>query len=78
MGATVTNVKRHRGIAGQFSITADAQYEGEEPRRIEFVGSTYGGPVVMILGDVQTFVTDPGRFGEFGPDWVRRFLEAAG
>lgn len=20
------------------------------------------------------FVTDPGRFGEFGPEWIRRFF----
>jgi hypothetical protein len=73
--ATLANVTRHAGIAGQYSVTADVTYPGEPSERIEFVGSTYGGPVVMILpSGAQTFVTDPGRHGAFGVAWVRSFF----
>lgn len=72
---TVTEVKKHAGIAGQFSVTAQVAYEGEPAERIEFVGSSYGGPVVMVLpSGMQTFVSDPGRHGEFGTRWVERFF----
>jgi hypothetical protein len=70
----VSNVRRHAGIAGQFSVTADVAYPDEPVRSVEFVGSVYGGPVVMRTPAVETFVTDPGRFGDFGPEWVRRFF----
>lgn len=73
----VCNIRRHAGIAGQFSVSADVHYPGEEARLVTFVGSVYGGPVVMQTGRVETFVTDPARFGEFGEDWVRRFFEEA-
>jgi hypothetical protein len=65
------------GIAGQFSVKARVGYEGEAPRDVEFVGSAYGGPVVMVTEFGQTFVTEPGRFGDFGTEWVRRFFESA-
>lgn len=75
---TVSKVKKQAGIAGQFAVTAEVTYAGEEPVKAEFVGSTYGGPVVMVLpSGLQTFVTDPGRFGEFGTTWVERFFAAA-
>jgi hypothetical protein len=72
---TVTNVKRHAGIAGQYEISADVTYEGEKTTRARFVGSSYGGPVVMILPNgTQTFVREPERFGPFGEEWVRRLF----
>jgi hypothetical protein len=72
---TVSKVTKHAGVAGQFSVTAEVTYEGEAPERIEFVGSTYGGPVVMVTpGGKQVFVTDPGRHGTFGTAWVERFF----
>lgn len=77
MTVTVHNVRRQAGIAGQFSVTADVEYTDEPRRRVEFVGSTYGGPVVMRTDSVETFVTDPSRFGEFGTEWVRRFFAEA-
>jgi hypothetical protein len=71
----VENVRRHAGIAGQFSVTADVTYGDDPTQKIQFVGSTYGGPVVMVLPDgSQTFVTDPSRFGKFGTEWVRKFF----
>lgn len=63
------------GIAGQFAITAYPSYDGEAPDPVTFVGSIYGGPVVMITGAAsQVFVTSPERFGPFGKEWVRRFF----
>lgn len=69
-----------RGVAGQVCVTGTVTYPGEDPCTVTFVGSCYGapGPVVMCLGQTQTFVTDPGRYGDtFGEDWVRRFFEDA-
>jgi hypothetical protein len=69
---------RHAGIAGQFSVSAVVEYEGEGQSTVTFVGSVYGGPVVMALpSGVQSFVTDPERFGSFDVDpfaWVRSFF----
>lgn len=67
-------ITRRGGIAGQVQIDATV----DEGRMISFVGSeAYGGPVVMIgESGAQTFVTDPGRFGDFGVQWVKRFLES--
>lgn len=71
----VDKVTKHAGVAGQFSVTAQVTYEGEPPATIEFVGSVYGGPVIMITpGGAQHFVSDPGRHGEFGTAWVKRFF----
>ena len=71
-----------RGIAGTVSALARVEYPGEETRAYVFAGSVYGGPVAYTFpradgaGTVSGFVSDPGRFGEFGtgPEaWVRRF-----
>jgi len=65
----------HNGLAGQFSVVAAVQYPEEEIRLVTFVGSVYGGPVVMVTENGhQEFVSQPGRFGEFGVEWVRRFF----
>jgi hypothetical protein len=74
---TIHSIRKQTGIAGQFAVIAEVQYPDEPKRRVEFVGSTYGGPVVMRHDSFETFVSDPGRFGEFGEQWVRRFLENA-
>lgn len=73
----IHRIQKHAGIAGQFSVSATVEYPDEAPRTVEFVGSVYGGPVVMRTGAGETFVSNPDRFGEFGTDWVRRFFEAA-
>lgn len=73
----IRSIKRHAGIAGQFSVSAEVQYPDEPVSSVAFVGSEYGGPVVMITEFGQTFVTEPGRFGDFGTEWVRRFFESA-
>lgn len=79
---TLDKVTRHAGIAGQFEVSAEVTYPGEQARTVAFVGSVYGGPVVMVtpssLGQsVQTFVSDPGRHGDFAVtpiEWVHRFF----
>lgn len=75
----VSNVRDTGGVAGQVSVKADVQYPGEDAETIEFVGSVYGGPVVMILpSGRQTYVTDPDRHGKFGRQWVRSFFADRG
>jgi hypothetical protein len=73
----IYHVRKRAGIAGQFAVDARVGYPDEAPRDVSFVGSTYGGPVVMQSDGRETFVSDPGRFGEFGTDWVRRFFDAS-
>lgn len=74
---TIHKVKRRNGIAGQVQYDAVVEYEDEEPATVSFVGSVYGGPVVMITGNVQRFVANPERFGPFGEQWVRNFFQEA-
>jgi hypothetical protein len=71
----LSNVTRHAGVAGQIEISADVTYEYGPSETLRFVGSVYGGPVVMVTpSGVQHFVTEPDRFGSFGTEWVRRFF----
>jgi hypothetical protein len=79
-GPRVLKVTPGKTFASQRSIAATVQYPGEKPSRVEFVGPSASiggsGPVVMITeGGQQTRVTDPSRFGDFGPSWVRRFFK---
>lgn len=71
---TVAKMFIRKGVAGQFAVQATVTYPGEEPRVVEFVGSAYGGPVLMVTEHGETWVTDPGRFGTFGKGWVKRFF----
>ncbi len=78
---TVTNIKRHNGVAGQYAYTATVQYPDEEASTIEFVGSRYGGGVIMVMGNgAQVPVRFSGRFTSFStlnPQWVRDFFKEA-
>jgi hypothetical protein len=70
-------ITRTNGIAGQYSYRVPVTYPGEGTSVVEFVGNEHGGPIVMISsGGAQTFVSEPERFGEFSPEWVRRFFGA--
>jgi hypothetical protein len=72
---TLGKIHTGRGPAGQITYAVAVTYPDEPVSIVQFVGSTYGGPVVMVHpSGVQTFVTDPGRFGKFGSEWVRRFF----
>lgn len=73
----VTSVKRTDGIAGQYQITATVQYPGEDAATVTFVGSFYGGPIVMRTPTSQTFVSQSvtDRIGStLDESWVRRFF----
>jgi len=72
----VLKIMQATGVAGQVSYTATVQYEGEEPSSVTFVGQKNSyGPVVMVTRPgVQVFVTEPGRFGKFNVEWVRKFF----
>ncbi len=78
-GPSITNIKRHNGVAGQFSYTASIRYPGEETTRIEFVASVYGGsPILVMENGAQVFVRPSGRFADFStlnPQWVRDFFK---
>lgn len=69
-------IKRINGVAGQISYTVPVTYTDEPTSPVTFVGSVYGGPVLMQTPGFPAgvFVTDPNRFGKFGPGWVRRFF----
>lgn len=71
---TLIKINRTNGVAGQFALAAHVSYPGEEPRIVEFVGSLYGGPVLMVTDHGHTWVSDPDRFGTFGKTWVKRFF----
>lgn len=63
-------------MANQRSISAATFHRDYgSTHYVTFLGPAYGmGPVVMLSGKSQTFVTDPGRCGdEFNADWVKRF-----
>lgn len=72
----IVSIRKQRYIAGRVAYTATVSYPGEPDSCVSFLGSVYGGPVVMVTEAEQDgqFVTDPNRFGRFGPDWVRQFF----
>lgn len=76
MKVKVGKITRTNGVAGQISYATVVTYPGEEGGKVSFVGSTYGGPVLMLTPGCPdgVFVTDPARFGKFSPEWVRRFF----
>lgn len=79
MTPTLGTIKRRNGAAGELVYTVDVTYPGEDPGKITFVGSVYGGPVVMITpAGTQTFVRHASDLGKFGPEWVRRFFTERG
>ena len=77
-------ITRHSGVAGQYSYRVGVYYPEDEGQatNVEFVGSVYGAPIVMVtrmgMTEVQRFVDDAGRFGpRLDPDWVRKFFGLA-
>lgn len=75
MNPTLGKITRSNGIAGQVRYTVAVTYDGEPTSAVTFVG-TENGPIVMITAGNPRgmFVSQPGRFGPFGPEWVRRFF----
>lgn len=74
--ATLGTIRKINGVAGQIAYAVEVAYPDESPATVTFVGSVYGGPVLMQTpgNPSGTWVTEPGRFGEFGPEWVRKFF----
>lgn len=79
-GVKLTDPRISTGAAGAVAASVTVTYPGEDPTRVTFHGSRYGGPVVAEHPRIgQTFVTDPERFGTFHvdpPRWVRRYFGA--
>lgn len=78
---TVHSVTRSAGIAGQYSLTSVVEYPGEGRSSVVFVGSTYGGPIVMRTeSGMEVFVSSDvlDRIGRtLTPAWVRAFFGGA-
>lgn len=72
----LSTIVKQGSLADVTVYAVNVTYPGEDTQRLTFHGPTSGyGPVVMVTPmGTQTFVTDPGRFGAFGPEWVRRFF----
>lgn len=74
----ILHIKRETGVAGGVAYRVTVRYPDEPASTVVFAGNTAGqpGPVVMITpGNVQTFVTDPGRCGSrLDESWVRVFF----
>ena len=76
---TVTNIRRHNSVAGEYAYTATVQYPDEDPSTVTFQGSVYGPPIVMVTpGNPRgVFVSDRvlDRIGrKLDPAWVRAFF----
>ncbi len=41
-------IRREPGIAGHYALAVQVTYPGEPAETVRFVGSVYGGPVVMV------------------------------
>lgn len=68
----------HHGIAGQLSIDVKVLM-ASDLYDVGFVGTQYGspGPIIMVMGQVQTVISSPERFGErFNEQWVRAFYDS--
>lgn len=75
---TIDSMTRTKGIAGQFAIDVAVTYPNEHVMHVRFVGSIYGGPIVMVTEREPRgeFVAYPSRFGNvLNDDWVRAFFD---
>lgn len=73
-GEVSVEILRVKSFADRLLIVAEVK-DGGDTRTIGFSGPTTGsGVVVMISGDIEVFVSDPSRFGEFGREWVINFF----
>ena len=75
---TLGKIRRHNGVAGQVSYSVPVTFRDEDTSVVTFVGSVYGGPVLMQTEVIPrgVFVVDVERFGKFSPEWVRRFFSS--
>lgn len=82
-GAELVSARRVPGVAGSLEVRALVRYPDEaELSRVSFVGSVYGGPVVMVTagnpGGVFVAAAVLERCGSLESTaprvWVARFL----
>lgn len=77
-GPTIESVRRERGVAGQYAMTAQVRYPGEGVQQVTFVANVHGGPIVMITPDrTQVFVSEDviARLGrKVDRTWVEGFF----
>jgi hypothetical protein len=80
MPTRIMAMRRRAGVAGQYAIYAEVESDGEKSG-VTFVGSTYGGPIVMVTDTNPrgVFVRNPDRFGaKLNEAWVRAFFQSEG
>jgi hypothetical protein len=72
---TLANFRTVHGAAGATYISVDVSYPAEEPIKVEFRGSVYGGPTyVSWNGQDMLRVDSPERFGDrLDEVWVRAY-----
>lgn len=73
----ILKIENLGAMADRRAFLVKIQYPGEKPTRVTFTGPSQFivGPVVMIMAKGQQEpVRDPGRFGRFGRDWIRKFF----
>ena len=77
----ILSITREAGIAGQYGYAVRVQYDSEPVETVRFVGSAYGGPVVMVSPNGTQVFVDRAVTERCGatltPEWVRRFYGQA-
>ena len=74
----IIKITDHGSMGGQRAFVVKIRHPSDViPSRVEFVGPSGNmvGPVVMITDKGrQVSVSDPGRFGPFNREWIKRFF----
>lgn len=78
---TIKRITTTHGVADQVCIEIELQWRNDKTKGVSnqvcrFYGFTYGTPgtVFMVMGDIETYVDTPQRFGsKFNETWVRNF-----
>lgn len=78
---TLKRITTTHGVAAQVCIETLIEWRNDKTKGMgtqvtRFYGFTYGTPgtVFMVVGDLETYVDTPQRFGtKFDETWVRNF-----
>lgn len=79
---TLGKITRQNGVAGQYAYTVPVTYPGEDTSTVTFVGSEYGGCVVMVTEGNPGGMFVSGQVMDrcgytLTPAWVRAFFGVA-
>lgn len=80
MSPEILKMTRHNGIAGQYSYSVALDYGPENGgvSNVAFTALDPGAPgVVVMITDTgtQTYVSNPGRYGDtLNKSWIRAFF----